>query len=324
MINFFNKYSLASCVLFCLFLTTRNSVQAQQDVQFTHNMFNGLVYNPAVAGSKETISTFLLSRNQWVGFDGAPVTQTLSINAPVASLKSGVGLHIVNDKLGFESQIGATASFAYKLKLNNNSKLAFGLSVGFSQKTIDGTQFSAINSSDTKIPVNRISDEVFPDVGFGVLYQSTKTYIAYSASHLTQPRVGLKSGVLPETGIRLVRHHFITSGYNYSLSSAIDIRPSVFLKLTELAPTRPVFDINGMVFYKQKVWGGMSYRSIDAVAFLVGFNINEQLRVGYSYDLNTSQLANFNSGSHEIVIGYDWKITNVPRNSLIIKTPRFL
>lgn len=300
-------------------------VYAQQDAQFTHNMFNGLIYNPAVAGSKEMASALLLSRNQWVGFEGAPVTQTASINAPFAQLRGGVGLHIVNDKLGYESQLTATASYAYKLPMNNGASLSLGLSLGFVQKTLDGTAFKPIVQGDQHIPTTKISDLVFPDLGFGLLYRSEKVYAAFSSTHLTQPEIKAQSGAgSTETGLKLVRHYFFTTGYNYSLTSVLDVRPSMFLKLTGASISKPIYDLNALFFYKQKVWAGASYRSIDAVALLLGFNITEQLRVGYSYDINTSQLANFNSGSHEFIVGYEWQLQKSKRSGIIIKSPRFL
>lgn len=297
---------------------------AQQDVQFTHNMFNGLIYNPAVAGSKDGMSAFLLTRNQWVGFEGAPTTQTVSIDAPIAKLRGGIGLHIVNDRLGYESQIGANASYAYKLPLNDNAVLSLGLSIGFAQKTIDGANFNPITKGDLHIPVAKISDIIAPDLGFGLFYKSAKMYLALSSSHLTEPLIASKTNSGLETGLKVVRHYFATAGYNYALTPALDIRPSFFLKFTEASIAKPIFDINGLLFYKQRVWIGTSYRSIDAVALLLGFNINEQLRVGYSYDINTSKLANFNSGSHEFVIGYDWKVNTSKRSTIIMKSPRFL
>lgn len=297
---------------------------AQQDVQFTHNMFNGLIYNPAVAGSKDGISAFLLTRNQWVGFEGAPTTQTVSIDAPITQLRGGVGLHILNDRLGYESQIGANLSYAYKLPLNDNAVLSLGLSVGFAQKTIDGTNFNPITKGDQNIPTAKISDVIAPDLGFGLFYKSDKMYLALSSTHLTEPLIKDSSNPTLETGLKVVRHYFTTAGYNYVLSPAFDIRPSFFLKFTQASITKPIYDLNTLIFYKQKVWIGTSYRSIDAVALLLGFSINEQLRVGYSYDINTSKLANFNSGSHEFVVGYDWKLNTSKPSTIIIKSPRFL
>lgn len=284
-------------------------------------MFNGLIYNPAVAGSRDLIDLVAISRNQWVGFEGAPITQSFTASAPLGKLRSGVGAYVINDKLGFESQISSGIDYAYQLPLQT-AFISLGLGVGFLQKSIDGSKVNAINQADANLPQGKSAAFVVPDLSLGVMYVRKNAYAGISFSHLTasSSKYAATSG---EGNIPFSRHIYGTAGYEYPLTAHLDIRPTVFIKTTQNNLTNATFDLSSLLFYNKKVWFGLGYRSIDAAEVFAGFATGA-LRLGYCYDINTSRLAKFNGGSHEVVLMYQFSGSKRNRNQIIIKTPRFL
>lgn len=309
------KTLIAFCLGFSMLIGNRSF--AQQDPQYSHYMFNNFVLNPAVAGSKESLSILGLFRTQFVGLDGGPQTQTISAHMPIQSISSGVGLHIINDEIGFETNLNFAASYAYKYQFTNGS-LSSGVSVGMIQRSLDGSKFKTSDpGNDPLVPKGNVS-AITPDVALGVLYNTESFYIGLSATHLNRGRLAFD---LPNTSeYRNQIHYYATGGYNWELGSVIDVKPSVLFKYTKSFQT----DINTMVFYNQKFWGGVSYRLNDALIGLLGFNLTEKLKVSYSYDYTLSKLNLQSNGSHEILLGYDVILNKRIKNDIIIKTPRFL
>lgn len=309
-------YSLTFLVLnACVF-----TAFAQQDAQYSHFMFNGLAFNPAVAGSKESISALALYRTQWVGWEDAPKTQTLSIHAPLRNIKSGVGIHLINDELGQESNLEVSLSYAYKLELGNGV-LSAGLNLGFYQQALDGTKLKPEDQTDGAIPKTKAND-IAGDIGLGLYYSTENFYAGISSRHINQPKIAYDAGATGKS-FTVVRHHYLTAGYTYNLSPKFDIKPSVLLKLDKLN-NAPQPEVNVNVFYNQKMWAGISYRHADALLPLVGFNLTDKIRLSYSYDVTLTPIAGYSGGSHEIMLGYDFFLVSKAKTDIIIKTPRFL
>ncbi len=302
-------------IIASLFITV--GVQAQQDPQFTQFMFNNLVINPAVAGSKESISAFVLSRSQWVGLDGNPETQTLSVHKPFEAISSGAGIHIINEKIGFSSNLSFMGDYAYKYELANGV-LSGGVSLGFVQNTLDGTKLRSVDGTDPRIPKGK-ENSITLDAGLGIYYTTENYYAGISTTHINQGKIRYATET-SETNSKLSRHVYLTGGYSYPLSANIDIKPSVLVKFQNNAQ----FELNTNVFYRQKYWAGVSYRSSDAINALIGLNITESLKFCYSYDVNVSKLSAYNQGSHEFSLGYDLFVLPRVKSDIIIRTPRFL
>lgn len=286
---------------------------AQQDPQFSQNMFNRLFVNPAYAGSSESICAHLLYRNQWVNYDGAPKTGVIGIDGPVANGKVGVGLSILTDKIGFENTLQGKLSGNYKFDVGQG-KLGLGIDLDFMQHQIDGS-FRAPDPTvvDPSIPKAGVSGTAF-DLGFGAYYNNDKFFAGVSASHLLESSVDLDN-----FSKVYKRHMYGMVGYNLEVSPMVILKPMIFVKNVSGNTT---FDINVNAQYNERFWVGLSYRNEDAIVGMLGMNVTEKLKVGYSYDFTTSQLKNYSDGTHEIMLGYCFMVKKkVP---VSIKNVRFL
>ncbi len=291
------------------------SAIAQQDPQFSQNMFNKLYVNPAFAGSSEAICLHALYRAQWVNFDGAPKTFVFGADAPLFDNKAGVGLSISTDEIGVESTLTGKLAGAYHFTIGSG-KLGVGLDFDFIQHKIDGGKFVAPEgqaSNDPAIPANSAKGTAF-DMGGGLYYHSEKFYIGASATHLLESQVNLD-----KFKSTFKRHYYGMIGYSFDLSPSLALKPSVFVKNVTDNTTA---DFNLNLHINNRFWIGGSYRLEDAIVAMVGMNITDKLRFGYSYDVTTSNIKTYSSGSHEIMLGYCF--TTKKKIPAIIRNVRFL
>lgn len=294
---------------------------AQQDVQLTHFMFDKLSVNPGYAGLNNAICATGIFRNQWGGFDGAPTTGLLNVHAPVNLLRGGLGLTYYNDQLGFEKNNIARLHYSYHLGGIGPGTLGIGVSAGIVSKRIDATWIApdgTDGSNDASISDPAVNDLV-PDFSFGVFYQANNMYMGISATHLSQSD-------LSDINIKTARHYWIMAGYDYRINPDWTLKPSVLAK-SDAASTQ--IDLNCSVLFKKMVWAGVTYRFADAVAPMVGYQTylgqDKQglLKIGYAYDVTTSQLSNYSNGTHEIMVNYCFNLDKpVPVQKY--KNPRFL
>jgi type IX secretion system PorP/SprF family membrane protein len=280
------------------------NVIAQQDIQFTQSMFNRIYFNPGVAGSEGMACVNAIHRSQWVGFEGAPTTQNVNFHMPIAKLKGGIGLSIVNDQLGFEQNNEFKLSYAYN-KVVGPGKIGIGISAGIATKgyrnpewlTPDG---SAANLDDA-IPNN--GETAFrPDIGIGIYYKSGNWFTGLSMSNTMESSLEFDSGqdYLSE------RHFYAMGGYMFEVNRDIAIEPYLMMKTDISSFLQLDFAVRGI--YDGKYWGGLAFRTQDAVSLLMGMNLTEKFKFGYSYDLSTSTLRESNNGGHEIMLSYCFKI----------------
>jgi len=299
---------------------------SQQDVQFSQYMYNQLDYNPGSAGSKDAICLSALSRKQWVGFTGAPSTSVFSASMPVKPFKinSGIGLTLLNDVLGYNNNLGLKIDYAYRMDVNNGmGKLGIGFSAGFLNNALKGANWrppvEAGGSSglqDNSIPQQNDSGMAF-DLGLGVLYKTDNLYLGASSTHILQPKLKYKSGATYPNS----RHYYLTAGYNLALKNPLfDFQPSMLI-MTDGGSTN--VDLNSVILYNKRIWGGVTYRVKAAVIGMIGVELTSGLRIGYSYDFSASDLSRYNNGSHELMIGYCFNISKekIPHKS---KSVRFL
>lgn len=265
----------------------------QQDPQFSQNMFNKLYVNPAYAGSSEAICAHLLYRAQWVGFEGAPKTLVAGIDAPFFDNKVGAGLSVSNDDVNFENILTIKLAGAYHFDLGT-AKLGAGVDFDFLQQSTDGTFITPQAGPDPAIPKNT-SDGSF-DLGAGLYLRTDKLYIGASASHLLQPELSFGDS----------KKEFKTNlygmiGYSFDISPSVALKPSVFVKNVTDNTT---FDVNLNAHINDRFWIGASYRNEDAIVAMLGMNVTEKIRIGYSYDFTTSDIKTYSDGTHEIMLGY--------------------
>jgi len=314
MLSQFNTYNLMKLysTIACFFLLI-NLANAQQDPQFSQNMFNRLPVNAGFSGTKGSICGTAIGRSQWMGFEGAPKTFVLAVDAPVKVLKGGVGLTIMSDAIGVENNVFAKVSYAYHLKLKNSAVLGLGIDLGMMNKQLGGG-LTPLQADDPSIPTSKVSGTVF-DAGFGAYYVSKTFYAGISSTHLPQSTFNLSTFQYQSR-----RHYYIMAGYNYQLPNPdLVLIPSVFIK--NAATTQ--FDVNCNVHYKNKYWGGVSYRLQDAVIVMIGANVWKDLRLGLAYDVNTSKLNPYNNGTLEFMLNYCMKIER-PVTRQVYRNVRYL
>ncbi len=296
-------------------------MNAQYDPQFSQNMFNMLTVNPGYAGSSESINLLALNRNQWSGDYGIKTT-VFSGDMPLnfLGLDSGIGLNIVNDEIGFLTNLSMLLNYSVKFELERGT-LGLGLSLGLINQSIDGTNFyfpeDVYVQDDPSISMSEESGSVL-DAGVGVFYKEKKFYAGVSLSHINKP----KNKYVEGNYFTISRTFFLTCGYNHKLEdSPYEIMPSLFYK-TDGASFQ--VDINTLVRYKSRFWGGLSYRLQDAIVLMAGIELKNGVRFGYSYDITTSAIATAgNGGSHELMVGYNFDM-NFEKRTKRYKSVRYL
>lgn len=310
----------------------------QQDPQFSQSYFNRLFPNPAVAGSNDAICTSIFGRQQWVGFEGRPESYLLSAHAPFKALglSHGVGLNVLSDRLGQENTLNVKVSYAYRHNLGPGV-LSAGFAVGMIQKTI-GNDWRSIDEfqRDPNIPDNGAQDLGF-DMDFGVYYKiPKKLYVGLSVTHLNASNlntedspINLPNAVPVAFNYKVARHIYFMAGYQTEIiNSNWQIKPNVFIKSDAVSTT---FDLGALMEYQERFWGGLSYRLQDAIFPMVGMSHTFSgngvgggtIKVGYSYDITTSQLRKHSSGSHEIFLNYCFTIQPKIKKQ-VHRTVRFL
>ena len=289
-------------ILILSILCSSLSVLGQQDAMYSQYMFNTLAINPAYAGSRNIMSATTLLRTQWVGIEGAPKTQTISFDMPLRNEKLGIGVQAFNYKMGITNLSGGFASFAYRIPMDN-STLAFGLQAGASHIKADLSSVNLGNPTpDQKFLKNM--DQVFLNFGTGVYFNSERFYLGVSVPHLLKNTLNNNSLNISDGQLSLAQLHlFVTSGYVIDLGPDFKLKPSFLFKGIQGAPIQ--VDLNTNLWIKDVFSVGAQYRTGSAVAAMLEIQVTPQVRVGYSYDRSITKLAEFNSGSHEIMLRYE-------------------
>ena len=296
---------------------TAYSSNAQQDAMFTHYMYNTLAVNPAYAGSRDALTITGLHRSQWVGFDGAPTTQTLTLHTPILNQNTGLGLSFINDKIGPTNTTSFYADFSYKIKLTKKANLAFGLKGGLNMMTHNLTDLSLDTQNDPAF-INDVQSKLLPNFGFGMYYFTERFYAGVSIPKLLENNFDLNSTSGTTNLASEKRHYFLIAGSVFDLNEEIKFKPTAFVKLTNGAPIEG--DITGSFIFNDKFWLGAMFRTGDAVGILAGINITDQFSLGYSFDWSYANTTfRYNGGSHEIMLRYDF----IYKAEEKIRSPRY-
>lgn len=310
---------MKQCCLIIFYLTAcmfmHQGMYAQQAPLVSHYMFNQLLLNPAYAGSHEYVSTTLLYRKQWAGMEGAPVTQSASIHGLIPKKRLGLGFYLQQDKIGVTKQTDFYGSGAYHLDLGD-AKLSLGLQGGFTYMKSELSKLTYWDPFDNVFNYNEFTT-VLPNVGAGVYYYRNLFYAGLSAPYMLSYDSSRGPDVKPSNPIHhLIRKYYFTMGGVIETEHEIKFKPSMLLKFEQKGDFQ--YDLNLNVLIKNIFWIGASYRSNDAIVALVEYQINRKLRLGYSYDYTVGKLKNYNTGSHEIMLGYDFGFS-----VLKMKSPRY-
>jgi len=286
-------------IILLTIMTGSSGLFGQQLPQYTQYMFNDFVINPAIAGVHDFYQIRTNHRFQWVGLLDPPVTNSIAFYGPHANLDMGYGGYIYNDVTGPTSRTGITGSYAYNIAISGDIRLSMGISASMMQFRVDGTQLNPKDVSDPSI-LEMVSTTYVPDAGIGVYLYGEEFYVGLSAAQLLNNNLKIfenKNGLN-----RLKTHINLTGAYRFEVDPDWVLEPSVMIKGT--APKELSFDITAKIEWKKMVWGAVSYRFHEAIGIMVGYSYEETLFFGYAYDIGITSLRKYNTGTHEIMIGY--------------------
>lgn len=307
-------------LLFIIGLSASLTGWSQQDPQFTHYMFNNFYFNPAFAGTEGVMKITGIHRSQWLGYSptygdgGAPTTQMISMNTPFGP-RTGLGGYIVHDNLGPVTNYEIQASGAYYFPVWNG-RLSVGLRGGAVIQTLDFSKFRATDPNDPLLAKKGTETQFRPDVAAGVLFRKEKYYIGAGVNHLTEPSYDF--GLSQNN--QLKRHVYATAAYFYDLNFDVRFQFVGFLK-SDLVKTS--FDLGALVYLRNTMWGGLSFRQSDALSLLLGYSFldDKSLSVGYALDYVLNDQEAKEATSHEFMVSYNLPVSMSRKK--VIRTPRF-
>lgn len=321
---------------------------AQQRPYYTQYIMNNYIINPAVAGIENYWDVKASHRLQWVGLQDAPVTTYLTIHGPLkksdyddrgsaTSFRAsgqnprgeaywrdytapdphhGVGFTMLNDKTGPLNRFAMYGTYSYHLSLSPTTSLSAGASVGFTNISLDAGKLNFGGTTvDPAVAGSGVINRIKPDISAGLWLYSRNYFVGVAAQQIIPQQIAFSDNTVYLQNGKLLPHLFVSAGYRTQLSEDISLLPSMLLRY--ISPLPLGFDLNTKVQYQDLLWAGASYRYQDGFAAMVGLNLNHNINIGYSYDMQTSNLNTVSRGTHEILIGFllgnkygDW----CPRN----------
>lgn len=291
-------------LLYITFLFFGVNVFAQQTPLYSMYMFNEFSYNPAVAGLSKYCHAQVNNRYQFVGIENAPITATITLNGRIKTLPMGWGGMIFNDSQGAFSKFGVYGAYAYHFNISRYSKISMGLNVGVMKYAID---MSKIQFLDEEMNLNEsMYTSVRPDASFGVYYDSKNYFVGAAVDQLFNNRIEVYDDTLAvdNTLNRFKSHLNLMIGCKYKLSESLKSESSLVARKVYAAPWQ--FEISSRITYKETIWGGLSYRTEDAVVLFLGYTYRQAFTFGYSYDITYSKLKVGSRGAHEVFLSFDF------------------
>ncbi|MDA6071005.1 type IX secretion system membrane protein PorP/SprF [Flavobacterium sp. AC] len=296
-------------VLIFMFFTVVCS--AQQDSQYTQYMYNTITINPAYAGSRGALSVFGLYRTQWVGLDGAPETSTFSVNTPLNNSDLGLGVSLVNDKIGPTNENTLSTDLSYTVPTSETFKLSFGIKATANLFNLDVNKLTFEDQGDPQF--QDLRNKISPNIGAGVYWHSDKAYVGLSIPNFIETnRYSNNDNAIFKDKI----NYYFMAGYVFDIDYYVKFKPAVLTKMVQGAPLQ--VDLSGNFMFNDKFVLGLAYRWSASVSALAGFQVSDGLYIGYGYDHETTKLRKYNSGSHEIFLRFEF-FNNYNR----ITSPRF-
>jgi type IX secretion system PorP/SprF family membrane protein len=270
---------------------------SQQDAQYTQYMYNTININPAYAGSRGVMSIFGLHRTQWAGLDGAPVTNAFSINTPFKNSNLGVGLSFVNDRIGPTDENKISVDLSYTIKTSETYKLSFGVKGSANLFNLDPTKLNIYTADNS---LQGYNNKFSPNVGAGAYFHSNKSYIGFSIPNFFETKRYSDNDYVV---YKEKMNFYLIGGHVFDLSSNLKLKPAFLGKMVQGAPLQ--LDVSANFLINEKFVLGAAWRWSAAASLMAGFQINDGLYIGYGYDLETTKLAHYNSGSHEIFLRFE-------------------
>lgn len=271
---------------------------AQQLPHFSQYMINDYVLNPAIGGKQDYFMGMSANRYQWKGITDAPRTYMLSVNGPLKYDHMGVGGQLFTDNVGPTRRTGFYLSYAYHAPLTEKLKLSMGISAGILQFMIDGHKINLHDPGDLVI-TNSVQSVLTPDFSAGFYLYNDKFWVGFSALQIQQNKLKFFDYMSNTTSV-LNRHYFGMAGYRFNLGDDFILEPSILTKYVTPVPLQ--IDAGARIIYKDKIWLGAAYRHLDAITAYTGFVIRENLQIGYAFDFTSTNLRNYSSGTHELIL----------------------
>ena len=302
--KFYRRYIIYNIIGLALFITGTLPGYGQQDPIYNQYQFNTLVINPAYAGSRDMLSLMLLSRQQWVGFEGAPKTQTFTAHTPVTLKHIGLGLSFVKDEIGPVSQTAFFADYSYKFLVTENTSLSLGLKGGFNHFVVDFSKLDQTITSEDPAYSQSKYNKMLPNFGFGAYLTNHHYYFGLSVPRIMQNDLSKSTNDEGSVNSKEVRHYFIMGGGIFNLSQYFKLKPSFMGRFSEASPAS--VDINLNTLYNEKLWFGVMYRLNSAFGGVLQYQFTPQLKIGYAYEMNINDLQKINDGTHEIMVSFEF------------------
>ncbi|MFD2941564.1 PorP/SprF family type IX secretion system membrane protein [Flavobacterium notoginsengisoli] len=274
---------------------------AQQDAQFTQYMYNTIEVNPAYAGTRGVMSVFGLYRTQWVGLEGAPQTSTFSVNTPLSNTDLGLGVSLVNDKIGPTTENTLSVDLSYTIPTSATWNLSFGIKGTANLFNIDINKLTMEDQNDQMF--QDLRNRFSPNVGAGIYYHSDRAYIGLSVPNFIETnRYDADDTAIFKDRI----NYYLIAGYVFNLDRLeyIKFKPALMTKMVEGAPLQ--VDISGNFMFNDKFVLGAAYRWSASISAMAGFQVTKGMYIGYGYDHETTRLRKYNSGSHEIFLRFEF------------------
>lgn len=296
-------------VISALFLVVASETFAQQDKLITHFMYDKMGVNPGATGFDKDICATLLYRNQWDKVNGAPNSAVFNVEANLPKILGGIGLSFYHDAIGFNRQNNLLLNYSYHLPISHIGELGIGVGVGMINFGQNPTWVPPTTQTDLTLPVGFNATNL--DLNFGVYFRGAKDwYAGISSTHLSQSLLRKNISMI-DYSYQTTRHYYVMGGKTFRKigggNGDIDVQALVRTEFTKLSA-----DINARYIWKNLLYGGVTYRTIDAVGLMVGYYPIPNLLIGYSYDITTNKLAGISRGSHEIAVRYCYKLPPVP------------
>lgn len=293
----FNIYKLIALIFLGSLFSLLNKAHAQQDSQYTQYMYNTMSMNPGYSGSRESLSMLALYRDQWVGLDGSPRTLNFGMHSPIGLQGVGLGLGFISDKIGPSSESVITADFSYTINFARDVKLAFGIKGGYSLLDVDPNKLTIYDPNDYDLAQKNYGS---PVVGAGFYLYSDKWYVGLSTPNFLETEH--YDDVQVSTATEKT-HIYLIGGYVFTLNPDFKLKPAVLAKAVVGSPMSVDVSANALLY--DRITFGLAYRWDAAVTGLAGFQVNDNIMIGYAYDYETTELSRYNSGSHEIFIRFE-------------------
>jgi len=296
-------------IAICLVLSFLGS--AQQEEQSSLYMYNGLFYNPAYAGSRNTLNASIVGRYQWVGFDKAPKTFWASVNSPIKGRNLAAGIHLISDQVGVRKKTSFYGNIAGSIQITKRGKIAAGISLGADNVVLNYTDLHVIDENDPYSTL--VYSNTSLNTGVGVYYYGEKSYVGFSI-----PRIIERKDMFASSQFTVLQRHFyFSAGHVFKINSVLNLKAFTLMKFVPGVPVTA--DLNASLILYDKYWIGALYRFNESAGINLSYIINNKLTIAYAYDFPINGLTSYQSGSHELALQFD--ISRYSKNS--IYSPRY-